>query len=229
MLVDREEDATIRVMVVDDHEVVREGLRTIFRTEPDIVLVGEASSSTECLSKIKELVPDVILMDVRMPDGDGFSAVNEIRKLFPKIHVIMLTGYDSSLYVSEALDLGVKGFITKNCPKRLVCNAIRTVRDGGSVWEGELLYDAFRGLHHRSRIEIKGSANASSLKTSEQLNPRETEIARLIIDGQTNQGIAIKLGVSVETVKKSIRNIMDKLKVSNRTQLAITASRLGLV
>lgn len=222
----REEDAAIRVMIVDDHEVVRQGLRTIFRAEPDISVVGEAASNAACLDKVKELIPDVILLDIKMPDGDGFLAANEIRRRFPSIKVIMLTGYENNLYISEAINLGVSGFITKNCPKRLLLNSIRVVMDGGSVWEGESLYNAMRSLHQLSKIEVIATTN---IKPTVILNPREIEVAKLIIDGQTNQGIAVKLGVPTGTVKKSIRNIMNTLGVSKRTQVAVAASRMNLV
>ena len=223
-LAEREEDATIRVMVVDDHEVVRRGLLTIFRTEPDITVVGEASGCVEALDRARELVPDVILMDIKMSDGDGFLAANEILKLFPNTRIIMLTGYESSSYVSDAIEIGVKGLITKNCTKRMVLNSIRLVMEGGSVWEGELLSDAFRSLRQLSEVEIK----APDTQAKTNLNSREIEVAKLVIDGMTNQTIALKLGMPIEAVKKTLRSIMNKLEASNRTQVAIKASRLGL-
>jgi DNA-binding NarL/FixJ family response regulator len=217
----------IRVLVVDDHEVVREGLRVIFQEESDISLVGEASSSTKCLNSLSRLKPDVILMDIKMPDGDGFRALKEIREKYPDIRVIMLTGFGSGLYLSEALHAEASGFITKDCPGRLVCNAIRVVADGGTVWEEDFLHNAVRGLTHMAKVEVKSTADSQPL--SEQLTIRELEVLKLLTDGYSNKGIATKLGMSRETAKKCVRSILGKMGVSNRIHAAIMASRCGMV
>lgn len=217
----------IRVLVVDDHEVVREGLRVIFQEETDISLVGEASSSAECLNSLSRLKPDVILMDIKMPDGDGFQALKKIREKNPEIHVIMLTGFGSGLYLSEALNAEASGFITKDCPGRLVCNAIRVVMDGGTVWEEDFLHSAVRGLTHMAKVEIKTGEDYQLL--NEQLTMRELEVLKLLTDGYSNKGIANNLGISRETTKKCVRSILNKMGVSNRIHAAIMASRCGMV
>ncbi len=217
----------IRVLVVDDHEVVREGLRVIFQEESDISLVGEASSSAECLNSLSRLKPDVILMDIKMPDGDGFQALKKIREKNPEIRVIMLTGFGSGLYLSEALHAEASGFITKDCPGRLVCNAIRVVVDGGTVWEEDFLHSAVRGLTHMAKVEVKTGEDCQPL--NEQLTMRELEVLKLLTDGYSNKGIATKLGMSRETAKKNVRSILGKMGVSNRIHAAIMASRCGMV
>ncbi len=217
---------TIRVLVVDDHEVVREGLRTLLSEEPDISVVGGAQSGAEGIKKANGLKPDIVLMDIKMPDMDGFAAARKIMQQQPDTSVIMLTGYESVLYVSEAVQVGVRGFVSKDCPRRLISNAVRVVMDGGSVWEGDLIQNAVRGLFHMHKIEVEvGDRHLLDI----QLTQRELEILRLLTDGLTNKDIATKLSISVETIKKSIKSIMGKLGVSNRTQAAIVASRHSIV
>ena len=215
---------TIRVLVVDDHEVVREGLCTLLSEEPDITVVGMASSGAEGIKKANQLKPDILLMDIKMPDMDGFTATRQITRRQPDARVIMLTGYESVLYVSEAVQIGVKGFVSKDCPRRLISNTIRVVMDGSTVWDGDLIQNTVRSTLNMQKIGV-----GSHHRLAKQLTQRELEILRLLTKGLTNKDIAAKLSLSIETIKKSLKSIMGKLGASNRIRAAIIASRDGIV
>lgn len=222
-----EEGAPIRVFLADDHEVVRQGLRVLLKGEPEIEVVGEASSGEEALKIIEELQPDVILMDIRMQGMGGFKATREVRKMYPKTSVILLTGYDSELYAAEALRAGAVGFITKDCPRKLLSNAIRVVAHGGTVWQNEPLYQSLLIQLPMSKTEDRYGDTRASL--DEQLTARELEVLTLLAKGYANKQISATLDLADITIKKYVRSIMVKLGVSNRTQAALLASRLGLV
>jgi len=139
-------EAVIGVFLVDDHQLVRQGLRTILRRAPGIEVVGEASSGEEALALVKEIKPDVILMDIRMDGTDGFKSLKQIKKVCPDTAFIMLTVYDSELYAAEAIRTGASGYITKDCTRELLINGIRVVSHGGTVWQEGILRRATRGI-----------------------------------------------------------------------------------
>jgi len=225
-----EETSPIRVFLVDDHEVVRQGLAVILQGEPDIEVVGEASSGEEAVKIIKKIAPDVVLMDIRMPGTDGFKATHDIKKINPGIAVIVLTGYESELYATEALRAGAAGYITKDCPRRLLINAIRVVTQGGTVWQGDPLHGGqpekeLAGEPARAPVAPMGASKLSE----KQLTMRELEVLTLLAKGYGNKQISTTLNLADVTVKKHITSIMNKLEVSNRTQAALSAVQLGLV
>ena len=222
-----EEGTPIRVFLADDHEVVRQGLRVLLQGEPEIEVVGEASSGEEALKIIEELQPDVVLMDIRMHGMGGFKATREIKKMYPETSVILLTGYDSELYAAEALRAGAVGFIAKDCPRKLLSNAIRVVAHGGTVWQNEPLYQSLLRQLPMSKAEDRYGDTRASL--DEQLTARELEVLTLLAKGYANKQISATLDLADITVKKYVKSIMVKLGVSNRTQAALLASRLGLV
>lgn len=220
------QDTGIRVLLVDDHEVTRQGLRTILKGEPDIEVVGEAASGEETLKIVKALEPDVILMDIRIKGMDGLQATRDIKKLHPNILVIMLTFYDSELYATEALRAGAVGYITKDCPRELLSNTIRVVAQGSTVWHGGLLHRARQGFLHKP--SARQDNDDLDILLREQLTKRELEILTLLTEGCGNKQICTELNLAEITVKKHVRSIMTKLKVSNRTQAALYGIRLGL-
>ena len=220
------QDTGIRVLLVDDHEVVRRGLRTILKGEPDIEVVGEAASGEEALQIVKELEPDVILMDIRIKGMDGLQATREIKKLHPNILVIMLTVFNSELYATEALRAGAVGYITKDCPKELLSNAIRMAVQGSTIWYGEFLHRARQGFLHKPSARQDNDDLDTLLH--KQLTKRELEILTLLTEGCGNKQICTELNLAETTVKKHVRSIMTKLGVSNRTQAALYGVRLGL-
>ncbi|MES0278405.1 MAG: response regulator transcription factor [Dehalococcoidales bacterium] len=218
-------EAVIGVFLVDDHQLVRQGLRTILRRAPGIEVVGEASSGEEALALVKEIKPDVILMDIRMDGTDGFKSLKQIKKVCPDTAFIMLTVYDSELYAAEAIRIGASGYITKDCTRELLINGIRVVSQGGTVWQEGILRRATRGL---SGLSEEGTGGDLTPQLVEQLTPRELEILALLAEGYGNKQICTRLNLADITVKKYIKNILTKLGVSNRTHAALMAVRLGL-
>jgi DNA-binding NarL/FixJ family response regulator len=222
----KEQDFKIRVFAVDDHEVVLKGLRLLFKEKSDIDLVGEALNGAGALEKVDKLKPDVMLIDIKLPDMDGFRVAKQVKENHPGIFAIMLTGYESGLYLSEAMQVGASGVITKNCPGRLLCNAIRVVADGGTTWDAKLLRDSVRELSGMAKIDVTLADSETS--PQEQLASQDEKILALLAQGRSNKEIATKLSIAPDTVKKKITTIMRKLGVSNRTQAAVIASQLGL-
>ena len=218
-------EAMIGVFLVDDHQLVRQGLRTILRGASGIEVVGEASSGEEALALVKEIKPDVILMDIRMDGTDGFKSMKQIKKVCPNTAFIMLTVYDSELYAAEAIRTGASGYITKDCTRELLVNGIRVVSQGGTVWQEGILRRATRGI---PGLSGEGTGEDATAQIVEQLTPRELEILALLAEGYGNKQICTRLNLADITVKKYIKNILTKLGVSNRTHAALMAVRLGL-
>ncbi len=218
-------EAVIGVFLVDDHQLVRQGLRTILRGASGIEVVGEASSGEEALAVVKEIKPDVILMDIRMDGTDGFKSMKQIKKVCPNTAFIMLTVYDSELYAAEAIRTGASGYITKDCTRELLVNGIRVVSQGGTVWQEGILRRATRGI---PGLSGEGTGEDATAQIVEQLTPRELEILALLAEGYGNKQICTRLNLADITVKKYIKNILTKLGVSNRTHAALMAVRLGL-
>lgn len=218
-------EAVIGVFLVDDHQLVRQGLRTILKGASGIEVVGEASSGEEALAVVKEIKPDVILMDIRMDGTDGFKSMKQIKKVCPNTAFIMLTVYDSELYAAEAIRTGASGYITKDCTRELLVNGIRVVSQGGTVWQEGILRRATRGI---PGLSGEGTGEDATAQIVEQLTPRELEILALLAEGYGNKQICTRLNLADITVKKYIKNILTKLGVSNRTHAALMAVRLGL-
>ena len=218
-------EAVIGVFLVDDHQLVRQGLRTILKGASGIEVVGEASSGEEALALVKEIKPDVILMDIRMDGTDGFKSMKQIKKVCPNTAFIMLTVYDSELYAAEAIRTGASGYITKDCTRELLINGIRVVSQGGTVWQEGILRRATRGI---PGLSVEGTGEDTTAQIVEQLTPRELEILALLAEGYGNKQICTRLNLADITVKKYIKNILTKLGVSNRTHAALMAVRLGL-
>jgi DNA-binding NarL/FixJ family response regulator len=223
---DQEQSDRIRVFAVDDHEVVLRGLRLLFKENSDIDLVGEAFNGAEALERMEKLKPNVILIDIKLPDMDGFKVVRQIKDSHPDIFAIMLTGYESGLFLSEAIQAGANGVVTKDCSGRFLCNAIRMVAEGGTAWDTKLLRDSVRELSGMTKIDIALQDSETSLQA--QFTSQDEKILALVAQGTTNKEIAVRLGIAPDTVKKRITTLIHKLGVSNRTQAAIISSRLGL-
>lgn len=217
------------MLVVDDHPVVREGLRAILSGEPGIQVVGEAASGEEALEKADQLKPDVVLADIRMPGMNGIELTRRIKAAHPGIIVIVLTMYDRQAYVVEAIRAGAAGYLEKDSPAELLCRSIKAAAQGGSLIKSGLLRRAIQGLPRvpgRPSLEGEGQAGPGVRR---QLTARELQVLRLVAQGLTNKEIARDLDVAQETVKKHVQNITGKLGASDRTHAAIIAMRLGLV
>jgi DNA-binding NarL/FixJ family response regulator len=213
---------TISVLLVDDHALMREGLRQLLRLEQDIEVVGEASDGLEALYKIRQLRPRVVLMDVHMPIVDGVAITRQITQEFPSIGVIMLTMYSQNQQVLQAVKNGARGYLLKSASVREVAQAIRTVHDGGTAIEPNLtgtIVSEYRRLSDALGGDQKTNA----------LSEKELEIIRYVATGMSNREIAEQLAYSEKTVKNYLSVIFQKLNLRDRTQVAIFALRQGLL
>ena len=215
---------SIKVLLVDDHPVVREGLRAMLAGESGIELVGEASGGQEAVQEVASLKPDVVLMDIRMPDMSGTEATRQIKNANPTTSVIMLTMYDSEMYVVESIRAGAAGYLTKDASRELLGHAIRAVVDGGTLVRSGLLRQAIQGLLHTT----DGTENGAGASLVGRLTPRELEVLRLLAKGLGNKALSKQLNIAEVTVKKHVQNVIGKLGVSDRTHAAVLAVRLGI-
>lgn len=210
-----------RILIVDDHELARSGMRAMLAPEPDLTVVGEARDGAEALRQCRELRPDLVLMDVRMPTLDGLAATRALKGEFPTIAVIVVTIYENPDYLLQALRAGAAGYVLKDATQQQLVTAIR-----------QLLRQEFL-LHPGVMNELLGrlAAETPSRRDAlpERLTPREAAVLRLLAQGRTNREIAAELRVAVGTVKVHIEHILAKLAVSDRTQAAVRALELGLL
>jgi DNA-binding NarL/FixJ family response regulator len=212
---------TIRVLVADDQTLVRGGFRMILRAEPDIEVVGEAADGAEAIALAHELDPDVVLMDVRMPNVDGIEATRRITEGGERVpRVLVLTTFDLDEYVYEALRAGASGFLLKDAPEEQLVSGIRVVAGGASL---------FAPAVTRRLIErFAGSAPAPPPALGE-LTPRELEVLHLVARGLSNSEIAAELVLSEHTAKTHVAHILDKLDLRDRVQAVVLAYESGMV
>ncbi len=204
-------DRRIRIVVADDHPVVREGLAAVIARETDMVVVGAARDGREALELSRSHSPDVVLMDLRMPVLDGVTATALVRRECPGTHVIVLTTFGGDADIHRALEAGARAYLLKDADARAVLAAIRDVHAG------------------RRHLGAEVSARLMQRYESDELTPRETEILTLIAKGMKNRQIAKALGITEGTVKGHINNILGKLHVRDRTQAVTVALRRGIV
>lgn len=209
---------SVRLVIADDHEVVRIGLRSLL-AGTDIHIVGEAVSGEEALKIIAKEKPDVVLMDIRMSDGDGLTALGRLKIDRPDLPVLIFSTYDNPTYVARAVALQAAGFILKNVSKEHLVNAIRKAKAGENAWTRDELRRVTGAL---ATPRLVGDIDAP-------LTQRENEVLRQLALGLTNKEIANSLHISYETVKEHVQHILHKIGVSDRTQAAVWAVRKGLV
>ena len=206
---------SIRVLIVDDHSVVRQGLRMFLGLEPEFEIVGEARDGAEALQMVRSLEPDVVLMDILMPGMDGIQATEEIKKENPQVEVIALTSVLDDATVISAIRAGAIGYLLKDTEADELIGAIKAA-DAGQV---QLSPKAAERLVR----EVRAPDNP------EKLTAREVEVLRLLAEGKANKEIATQLNISETTVKTHVSNILMKIGLTSRTQAALYALRLGLV
>jgi DNA-binding NarL/FixJ family response regulator len=224
-----------RVLIADDHEVVRDGFKRLLGYDEGLEVVGEASNGREAVELCRRLDPDLVLMDVRMPEMDGLEATRMIKAEQPAVSVLVITTYDNPDYLLEAIKAGAAGYILKDAPNRQVTNAIWRALEGESTLNHELATQLIRRLASEgpqasaplSTAEGEGGAEAAS-PLLEDFTPREVEVLGLVVRGKTNQEIASSLSISRATAKVHVRHIIAKLGVSDRTQAVVRALELGL-
>ncbi|MBW8738711.1 MAG: response regulator transcription factor [Streptomyces turgidiscabies] len=215
------EQNPIRVFLLDDHEVVRRGLADLLDSEPDISVIGDAGTVDHALARGPALRPDVAVLDVRLPDGDGISVCRELRSQMPELACLMLTSFDDEEALLDAIMAGASGYVLKQIKGSDLVSAVRTVASGQSMLDPATTARLMRSLR---ADPVETPAVPSEL---ESLSPRERDILALIGDGLTNREIGTKLYLSEKTVKNHISRLLAKLGVQRRVQAAVLASHLG--
>ena len=228
----RSETPSARLIIADDEALIREGIQAMLESEPDLEVVGEATNGREALELCREVCPDLVLMDVRMPVMDGLEATRKIKRECPETSVLMVTTYESSDYLFEAIKAGAAGYVLKNVTKPRLSDAIRRTLGGESPLNQELAMEMLQrfAVEEESLTERPSKPEEPSGQLlDELLTDRELEVLPLLASGLTNQEIAQRLVISPGTVKHHVRHIASKLGVSDRTQAAVRAVELGLL
>jgi DNA-binding NarL/FixJ family response regulator len=210
--------AAIRVLIVDDHEVVREGLRTFLELQDGVEVVGEAGDGEAAVAAVGELEPDVVLMDLVMPRLDGVGAMRELRARDSRARVIVLTSFTDDAKLLPAIQAGAAGYLLKNVRPAELARAVRAAHAGEALLDPAVA----------ARL-VEAIAQPSQVARDDDLTPREREILTHIARGLSNKRIAFELGVSEKTVKNHVSHVLAKLGVTDRTQAALYAVRAGLV
>lgn len=218
-----------RLIIVDDHELARESLQNMLSDEPDIEIVGEAANGRQALLLCSRLRPDLILMDVRMPEMDGLAATKEVKERFPKTSVMMLTMHENPDYLFEALKVGAAGYVLKDAPQDEIIEAVRRVRNGESPMDSELAARLLRRLASEGEMWRAKRVSREAADAVDPLTPRELEVLGLMKLGRTNRQIAADLVISLGTAKNHVEHIIAKLGVSDRTQAVVKALELGIL
>ena len=203
--------APIRVLCVDDHPLMREGIAAIIGNEPDMRLVAEASSGREAIERFREHRPDITLMDIRLPDIGGIDALIAIRSQFDNARIIMLTTFEGDVEIQRALEAGAHGYMLKSMPRKQLLDVIRKVHSG------------------RKHIPPEVAAHVAEHMGEESLSKREIEVLEKVAGGNRNADIAALLFISEETVKGHVKHVMEKLGASDRTEAVTIAIRRGII
>ena len=203
--------STIRILVVDDHPLFVEGIATVIADQPDIEIVGRAATARQAVAEFKRVLPDVTLMDLRLPDMSGIGAVTAIRAEFPEAKVIILTTFEGDVEIQRALGAGVRAYLLKSAPFEDLVEAIRKVHSG------------------RKHFSTQVAETLAEHFSSDALSEREIEVLKRMAEGDRNRDIGKRLSISEETVKVHIRHIMNKLGAKDRTQAVSIGLRRGVI
>jgi NarL family two-component system response regulator LiaR len=208
------------VLIVDDHQLVRWGVRTFLEKHPDIMVLGEAASGAEALRLAAELVPDVVLIDLVMPGMDGVEATRRLKQISPSTQVIVLTSYHEDEHIFPAIRAGALSYLLKDVGTAELADAVRSAASGEAVMHPHVAARLVQELRDRPRTEVPPAAG---------LSEREHEVLRLLAEGLSNMEIAERLVISEHTVKRHVSNILSKLHLTDRTRAAVYAWREGMV
>lgn len=209
---------SIRLLIADDHEVVRLGIKSLL-ADTDIDVVAEAGNGEGAIAEVRKAHPDVVLLDIRMPDMDGLTTLSRLRMEFPQLKILILSTYDNPTYVARAVALGANGYILKSCSREELIGAVRKAASGEDAWTRDEL----------RRVTGALATPRMSAEVDVPLTQRESEVLRQLAHGLTNKEIGQALGISYETVKEHVQHILRKIGVNDRTQAAVWAVRKNLV
>lgn len=215
----------INILIADDHALLRQGIRKVLELEPDFSVVGETGDGEETLRRVKELKPDVVLLDINMPRLNGLEVARRMRQDQVDSKILILTIHDDESYVVEVIRAGAAGYLLKDVEPRMLVQAIRCVHSGESFIYPTLAKRLFNQINQTTKVSRVADklADGIDLNKEEQLTGREKEILRLICRGLSNQTIAQQLYISEKTVKNHLTNIFRKIDVSDRTQAVLYA------
>ncbi|HEY2421322.1 MAG TPA: response regulator transcription factor [Neobacillus sp.] len=207
------------IIIVDDQEMVREGLRMILSLYEEIEIVGEAANGEELLDLLQKMRPDVILMDIRMPVMNGIDTLRVVKETYPMVKVIILTTFNEDEYIFNGLKHGADGYILKDSNSKEIIKAIKAACEGNMLLHSQVSSKISRVLHSMEQTSF--NENSIKEKLGDQLTPREIEVVELLMEGKSNKQIASSLYLTEGTVKNYISRILDKLEINNRTELVL--------
>ena len=210
----------IRVLIVDDHAILREGVRALLKLHDDVEVVGEAADGKQAIAQVEALDPDVVLMDIAMPGLGGIEASLEMKKLGKRAKILILSQYEDREYVRRLLKAGVSGYVLKKSAGSELANAIRAVHRGGLVLDPEVA---------RTAMEEANPAAPGQADPYESLTDREKQVLKLVAEGRANKEVAEVLGISVKTAMSHREHVMEKLGLHNRTELVRFALKRGVI
>ena len=210
----------IRVLVVDDHAILRDGIRSLLENQDDIIVVGEASDGSEAFASVGKLLPDIVLMDISMPKTNGLEATRLIKERFPNVKVLILTQHDNREYIAPALGAGASGYVLKRSGRREMLKALRQVHKQGAFLPGNITQEVLQEYSQVGRTSKNGEPH---------LTDRERQVLRLVVEGKSNKEIGLILEISPKTVSVHRTNIMSKLDVQNTVELIRFAASNPLI
>ena len=203
--------SSIRILTVDDHPLLRDGIAALVNSQPDMKVVAEASSGGEAIERFREHRPDITLMDLRMPDKDGIETMTEIIREFPDARIIVLTTYSGDALIVRALKAGAQGYLLKGLLRKELLDTVRSVHSG------------------RKRISPEVASQVANHATDSSLTLREIDVLQLIAEGNANKIVADRLAITEDTVKAHVRNILSKLGANDRTHAVTIALKRGII
>lgn len=216
----KNETSVIRTLIIDDHPVIRYGIKHMLDAESDIEVVGELEKLNGIGSVLTELRPDVVLLDLELEETHGVDSLRNLREKAPDMHIIIYTSYDDEQRIFQAAELGVDGYLLKGCPRKEIVGAIRSVHDGGTALEASVASKLMHHMHERSSRRKQPAVHFSK---------REKQVLELLAEGNTNRVIGDSLFISESTVKFHVHAILSKLDASNRTEAVSIAAHQGII